>query len=141
MRKIIVSVILSIVVTIFLFFGITFDGLLVKIYGFSVAVVGSGSMAPELQVGDIIIMKEFESYDINDIVTFNSNNEYLVTHRIIERNGDNFVTKGDSNNTKDADTVAKENIEGKVILNSKLLGWLYKNWVMAIVVIGLLLIL
>lgn len=140
MIKIIISVILSIVITIFLFLGTTFDGLLIKIYGFSVAVVSSGSMTPELQVGDVIIMKEFESYDVGDIVTFNSNNEYLVTHRIIERNGDNFVTKGDSNNTKDVDTVSKENIEGKVILNSKLLGWLYKNWIIAIVVIILLLV-
>ena len=141
MKKFIVSAILSILFTIFLFLGTTFDGLLIKIYGFSVAVVSSGSMTPELRVGDVIIMKEFESYDVGDIVTFNSNNECLVTHRIIERNGDNFITKGDSNNTKDADIVAKENIEGKVILNSKLLSWLYKNWVIAVVVIILLLIL
>lgn len=141
MRRILVSVILSIVLTIFLFLGTSFDGLLVKIYGFSVAVVSSGSMEPELQVGDVVIMRECESYGVNDIITFNSNHEYLITHRIIERNGSNFVTKGDNNNTEDIEQVSKQNIEGKVILKSKFLGWLYKHWIMAVVVIILLVVL
>lgn len=98
-------------------------------------------MEPNLKVGDVIIMKEFESYDVNDIVTYNLNNEYLVTHRIIERNGNNFVTKGDNNNTKDTNTVSIENVEGKVICTSKILGWLYKHWIIAVILIILLLIL
>lgn len=141
MRKFLISLILSIVLTIFLFLGTSFDGLLIKIYGFSVATITSGSMKPQLQVGDVIIMKECESYDENDIITYKANNEYLVTHRIIERNGDNFVTKGDNNNTKDTNTVSIENVEGKVILNSKILGWLYKHWIISVIVIILLLIL
>lgn len=141
MRRLIISIFLSIVLTIVLWFGISYDGLLIKIYGFSVAVVSSGSMQPELQIGDVIIMKECESYNENDIVTFNSNNEYLVTHRIVKKKGNNFVTKGDNNNTKDTDMVSKVNIEGKVIFKSKFLGWLYKHWIIAVIVIILLLVL
>ena len=141
MRRFLISLILSILLTIFLYLGMDYDGLLVKIYGFSVATVSSGSMEPNLQVGDVIIMKEFESYDVNDIVTFNSNDECLVTHRIIRKDGNNFITKGDSNNTKDTETVSIENVEGKVICNSKILGWLYKHWIIAVILIILLLIL
>lgn len=141
MRRILVSIVLSIILTIFLFLGTSFDGLLVKIYGFSVAVISSGSMEPELKIGDVVIMRECESYGADDIITFNSNNECLITHRIIERKGSNFVTKGDNNNTEDIEQVSKENIEGKVILKSKFLGWLYKHWIIAVIVIILLLIL
>lgn len=115
--------------------------LLTKVAGFSVLRVDSGSMEPSISVGDILIIKECGNYEVNDVVTYNVDNDYLVTHRIIEKKEDNnFVTKGDNNNTKDNDKVTKENIEGKVILNSKLLKFVYKHWFIAIIVVLLILI-
>lgn len=140
MRKIMVSIILSILFSIFLYCGMEYDGILVKIYGISFAVVSSGSMEPELTIGDIIVMKTRDNYEVNDVITYHIDNEYLVTHRIVERNENSFVTKGDSNNTKDAEHILKENIEGKVVFSSKLLGLLYENWLIVIVIILLILI-
>ncbi len=115
--------------------------LLTKVAGFSVLRVDSGSMEPSISVGDILIIKECGNYEVNDVITYNVDNDYLVTHRIIEKKEDNnFVTKGDNNNTKDNDKVTKENIEGKVILNSKLLKFVYKHWFIAIIVVLLILI-
>lgn len=115
--------------------------LLTKIAGFSVLRVDSGSMEPSISVGDILIIKECGNYEVNDVVTYNVDNDYLVTHRIIEKKEDNnFVTKGDNNNTKDTDKVTKENIEGKVILNSKLLKFVYKHWFIGILVVLFILI-
>lgn len=115
--------------------------LLTKVAGFSVLRVDSGSMEPSISVGDILIIKECGNYEVNDVVTYNVDNDYLVTHRIIEKKEDNnFVTKGDNNNTKDNDKVTRENIEGKVILNSKLLKFVYKHWFIAIIVVLLILI-
>ncbi len=88
----------------------------------------------------IIIIKECADYKVGDVITYNVNNEYLVTHRIIEKENGNFVTKGDNNNTKDNTKVTKSDIEGKVILNSKLLKFLYKHWLITVLVVLLILI-
>lgn len=115
--------------------------LLTKIAGFSVLRVDSGSMEPSISVGDILIIKECGDYEVNDVITYNVDNNYLVTHRIIEKENGNFETKGDNNNTKDNAKVAKSDIEGKVILNSKLLKFLYKHWLVTVLVVLIILIL
>lgn len=132
---------ISILLSLWLFYQMTNGELLTKVAGFSVLRVDSGSMEPSISVGDILIIKECGNYEVNDVVTYNVDNDYLVTHRIIEKKEDNnFVTKGDNNNTKDNDKVTRENIEGKVILNSKLLKFVYKHWFIAIIVVLLILI-
>lgn len=69
-------------------------------------VVSSGSMIPVLNVGDILIVKDgntFDSLKIGDIVVFNrpEGGDRVIVHRIIDM-GDRFgekiiVTKGDAN--------------------------------------------
>lgn len=84
-------------------------------------VIKSGSMQPILNIGDIIIIKKQNDYEIGDIITYNFNDEYFVTHRIIEKIDKDFITKGDNNTCEDEEHVKLENIEGKVIniINSK----------------------
>ena len=84
------------------------DDPLPNVFGFASAVVISGSMQPTLNVNDFLIIREKEAaeYAVGDIVTFvdpESQNSALVTHRIIERDGDTITTKGDSitNNVPD----------------------------------------
>lgn len=138
--RIILSIIISLLLSIFIFYNTTFDGLIAKIFGIGLLEIQSGSMEKELSVGDIILIKECEKYEINDIITFNVNGEYLVTHRIIERNGNGFVTKGDNNNAADEQIVTQDKIEGKVIYNSKSLKWLYNHWIAVVLAIFILLI-
>ena len=93
------------------------------------------------QFGDIIIIKDSDDYEVGDIITYNNNNDYLITHRIISKEGALFETKGDNNNTKDRNIVSKDKIEGKVICNSKLLRFIYENWLIVMIVVLFLLIL
>lgn len=79
-------------------------------------VIKSGSMYPTLNTNDIIIVKKEENYSVGDIITYNYNNEYLVTHRIVDVKDKGFITKGDNNNCEDEESVAIKNIKGKVIL-------------------------
>ncbi|MBQ7411152.1 MAG: signal peptidase I [Clostridia bacterium] len=138
--KILCSITISIILSLALYFGLNTNSLLVKFYGISILTVGSGSMLPELSVGDVIIIKACDDYKINDIITYNVNNEYLVTHRIIEKDGNTFVTKGDNNNIQDREIVLKENIEGKVIYNSQILKFIYEYWLILIIAILFILI-
>lgn len=84
------------------------------VFGWSWAVVVSGSMSPEIQVDDLVVIHEQERYAVGDIISFESGRS-LVTHRIVEQEGEAYRTKGDFNNTVDRDPVAGENIVGKVV--------------------------
>ena len=94
----------------------------VKLFGFAFLVVTTGSMEPEINAGELIIIKEFDKYEIGDIVTFIDKDDFLVTHRIICLNEEKMITKGDNNNLLDED-VSLNNIKGKVIIHSKALGF------------------
>ena len=83
------------------------------VFGYSVFNVATGSMEPAISQNDIIIVKEQDSYELNDIVTFKSDNAY-VTHRVIAKTGSNLVTKGDANNAKDV-SIKQNDVIGKVV--------------------------
>lgn len=91
-----------------------------KIGGYGFLVVVSGSMEPEIEIDELVIIKEQESYNIGDIITYDFK-DYLITHRIIDIQDSNITTKGDSNNKSDV-SIESNQIEGKVIYHSKILG-------------------
>ena len=82
-------------------------------FGYSIFSVATGSMEPAISQNDIIIIKDKKDYEINEIITFKSDNAY-ITHRIVDKRGDVFVTKGDANNTKDVE-IDRSAIIGKVV--------------------------
>lgn len=89
-------------------------------FGVTVLRVSSNSMIPIFQKGDFIIIKKQIEYTIGDIITYEveeNDNRYYVTHRIIEKNGDEYITKGDANNRKDEEIISKKDIKGKVIFH------------------------
>ena len=88
--------------------------------------IQSGSMMPEIQTGEIVVLCKSNEYKENDIITYQVNNSYFVTHRIIKITKEGYITKGDFNNTEDETIIKKEQIQGKVIFHSQLLGKLYE---------------
>ena len=86
-----------------------------ELFGFSSAVVVTGSMSPAIEAGDFIVCRESAGYRPGDIITFRSGDS-MVTHRIVNTADGGFVTKGDANNTEDMGVAAPENIRGKVVL-------------------------
>lgn len=82
--------------------------------GFSVAVVSSGSMEPEISVDDMIIIKKQKDYQKGDIITFERDGS-LITHRIIEKAENSYMTKGDANNAPDTKEVDFDDVVGKTV--------------------------
>lgn len=84
------------------------------IFGYSTAVVASGSMEPALSVDDLILNHTEDSYEEGDIITF-QNGDSLTTHRIVEVTDEGYVTQGDANNTTDLDVVPFKAVIGRVV--------------------------
>lgn len=81
--------------------------------GYSIFEVVTGSMSGTIEINDYIIVKETENIGLKDIITF-KDKDSLVTHRIVQIVGDNYVTKGDANNSEDV-TISKKDVIGKVV--------------------------
>jgi signal peptidase len=80
--------------------------------------VMSGSMAPTLKSGDLILNKKVDSssIDVGDILTVRSG-ERTFTHRVVEKQeGPLFRLKGDANEDPDLTLVEPSHILGKVVL-------------------------
>ena len=88
------------------------------VLGFGTAVVITGSMKPEINENDLIVIHEEDSYEVDDIITYRGNTT-PVTHRVIEKGSDEigeyYVTQGDANNTSDG-KIYSERVVGKVVL-------------------------
>lgn len=86
------------------------------INGYAFLEVVSGSMEPELNIGDLVIINTNDKeINENDVITYSSSNGSFVTHRVVDNLDSGLITKGDANNAKDEDIVKEENVLGKYI--------------------------
>lgn len=98
-----------------------------NIGGYEFFIITSGSMEPQINVNDFIVIKKYDTKELqkDDIITFKQEKAY-VTHRIIDitkqSNQYYFTTKGDNNNIKDDKQVSESEVEGKYILTIPFLG-------------------
>jgi len=92
---------------------------------YSLKMVLSGSMSPAIKTGSIIMVKPALNYQVGDVVTYQYGRRArdLTTHRIIEQQGNEFITKGDNNNAADINPIKKEQILGKVFLTIPYAGY------------------
>ena len=97
--------------------------------GFYPTVVGSGSMQPTLNVGDLAIVIQIKPSQIKvgDIIQYWQDEE-MKLHRVVEitesETGKIFITKGDANPAPDPDLVFPNQIRGKLIYTIPKLGWI-----------------
>ncbi len=90
--------------------------------------IASGSMEPEIYIGDLVVIKKCNANDVNvgDIIEYQMEG-FTVVHRIIEksqRDGEfYFITKGDNNEQQDSKEVSEEQLIGKVIFKIRYLGY------------------
>lgn len=101
----------------------------ISILGFRQYVVATGSMEPEYNIGDLIVIRETtkEEIKIGDIINYTSENGIdTITHRvvdIIEKDGQNYYkTKGDNNNSEDSELVKYSQVKGKLVFKISKLG-------------------
>ncbi|MBP7875570.1 signal peptidase I [Candidatus Woesebacteria bacterium] len=121
---------------------------------FKTFVVQSGSMEPTIMTGDMVFIRPAKSYGKDDVVTYNSPEKHVVTHRIIDTKKTpegqiEFQTKGDNNHAQDPYTIAGSAILGKwwftvpklgyiqvyarskmgmIVIFSVLLGWILSDF-------------
>ncbi len=98
----------------------------------SLAIVYSGSMAPEMPVGALAWMEPVDPAQIKvgDIIAFNPPRmepDVIVSHRVIEViKGETlaFITKGDANEDPDWDVIPADNVVARVSFNLPDMGYL-----------------
>lgn len=91
------------------------------VFGYSAAVVLTGSMSGTIEPNDLIVTRGQAEYRQGDVITY-ANPYSTVTHRIVQITDDGYRTKGDANNTEDSETVLPEQVIGRVVLTVPKIG-------------------
>ena len=128
------TLIAVLVFTLVVFFMSRINGSTPSVFGYSIFRVSSGSMEPELMVGDIILDKTVdnpEDLKVGDVITFKSSDygDLLVTHKVIkapyEENGKLMLqTKGIANEVEDK-PIRVDNVKGIMICKVDYLDTVY----------------
>ena len=105
----------------------------VRLVGFEVFSVLSGSMEPAYRVGSLIWVQEREAseVEVGDPITFVLNEDLdVATHRVIEIDAENqhFYTKGDANDAPDGSPVHFNNLIGVPVFTVPYLGY-FVSWI------------
>ena len=85
----------------------------VNVFGYTYFVVATGSMSGTIEVDDVIFVKITKDVKTNEIITYKNKDGDIITHRLVNKNGNTYITKGDVNNAVD-DAVTRDQIIGKV---------------------------
>lgn len=100
------------------------------LFTYQALTIGSGSMSPAIEKGDVIVLKSMKNEEARkikkgDVLVYNHDNKIIV-HRVIKKsnNGEtiSFKTKGDYNNAKDSWTVKQEDVIGIVKFRIRWVG-------------------
>lgn len=96
--------------------------------GYKSMAVLTGSMEPNYPVGSLVYVKETdpEEIDVNDVITYQLSGDTVVTHRVVavDRDLQQFTTKGDANEAEDGAPVPYSNVVGKAGMNIPYIGFI-----------------
>ena len=95
--------------------------------GYRLYIVHTGSMAPTLRAGDVVLDGPTSgAYGPGDIITFrhSSLSTDLVTHRITDIQSGKIHTKGDANRTADVWDIRPDQVQGVVVQRLPRFGYL-----------------
>lgn len=114
--------------TIVAVFTLILIGFSTGLFGLHPSLIGSGSMTPNLLVGDIVVARAvpIETVQVGDVITFYQEGVTIV-HRVIEVHHDGgqiiLITQGDANDSPDP-PVFSEYYKGKVVFTIPKIGWI-----------------
>jgi signal peptidase len=95
--------------------------------GYRSYIVHTGSMAPALLAGDLILISPAKAtYNPGEIITFrhSSRSPDLVTHRVTDIRSGKIHTKGDANRTADVWDIPLDRVQGVFAMRVPRLGYL-----------------
>lgn len=98
------------------------------LFKYQALTIGSGSMSPRIEKGDVVIIKSVNDKSLikkGDILVYNHDNKIIV-HRVIKKivsdDKVSFMTKGDYNNAKDSWVVKESDVIGIVEFRIRWIG-------------------
>lgn len=97
-------------------------------FKYGIMVIGSGSMAGTINIGDTTIFEQYTNQEVNegDILIFNKNN-IVTVHRVISvqrfQNTCRYYTKGDANQSPDSGYIENKDIIGICKMRIPYLGY------------------
>lgn len=107
----------------------------VFMFGYRPIVVLTGSMEPYMLTNSVCLTKQvagIEELEVGDVVTYHvqtdSGKTIRITHRIIEMQDGNILTKGDNNFVDDGFMLTIDNIESKVVCVFNQTAWIADRW-------------
>lgn len=91
------------------------------------------SMEPRFHQGDLVVLRPAGAYHIGDVAAYHSRLlDTVVMHRIVGRDGDGFLFKGDNNSWIDPDHPTRSELIGRQWLTVPRggvpIGWLRALW-------------
>lgn len=107
-----------------------------NLFGYTFFEVATGSMSNTIEIGDVVIVKITKNVNKDDIIVYKDGDNF-ITHRLIEKDGDKLIAKGDANNSEDK-PITEEQILGKVIYVIPKLG-IWRKIFLTPEIIGLIL--
>jgi signal peptidase len=78
-------------------------------------VVHGASMEPWVSQGDVVITRAGSNYEVGEVVAYGSDLGVVILHRIVGRNGDRYVLKGDNNTFTDRFTPRDSEVLGRAV--------------------------
>lgn len=84
-----------------------------NLFGYTFFEVATASMYPTIEVGDVVIVEITKNVEENDIIVY-IDEESIITHRLIEKNDDKLIARGDANNSADM-PIDESMLLGKVV--------------------------
>lgn len=109
-----------------------------NLFGYTFFEVATGSMAPTMEIGDVVIVKITKQVEENDIIVY-IDGENIITHRLIEISDNELIAKGDANNSEDK-PIQQEMVLGEVIQIIPKIG-IWRKIFTSSEVVGLILVL
>ena len=107
-----------------------------NLFGYTYFDIITGSMVDTINIDDYVFVKITKDVKENDIISFKYDGD-IVTHRIIEINDKEIITKGDANNTID-NPITKDDVIGKVIHVGRGFGLVSKTIMSPMVLVSLI---
>lgn len=95
------------------------------LFGYKPFIVATGSMEPEYLTHSVVIIQKdaYEDVEVGDVIAFTP--EQLdgqgAMHRVIEKNSEGYITKGDNNSYADEGYVTPQNYVGRTIWHTNAL--------------------
>lgn len=101
----------------------------IPIPGIQTLCVTSGSMEPDIKEGDMAYICKCRAEDlvVGDIIAFETGNDQLVLHRVVDQTEEGIITKGDANDHDDFTPVKAKNVKGKLVLVLPTMGRWYQK--------------